>query len=55
MSQIQSITANGDSEAFIEVETTVLKNDIVEKRYKDRYLIPKEYAETLKEQIDKNQ
>jgi vancomycin resistance protein YoaR len=55
MSQIQSITDNGDSEAFIEVETTVLKNDIVEKRYKDRYLIPKEYAETLKEQIDKNQ
>jgi len=55
MSQIQSITAHGYSEAFIEVETTVLKNDRIEKRYTDRYMIPKEYVEILKEQIDKNQ
>jgi len=55
INQIQSITPNGDSEAFIEVETTVLKNNVVEKRYKDRYLIQKDYAETLKEQIAKNQ
>ena len=53
ISKIQKITNHGDSDAFIEVETIVSTNGSIEKRYKDTYLVPIEYAQILKEQNDK--
>ncbi len=54
-SKIQKITNHGNSDAFIEVETIVSTNGSIEKRYKDTYLVPIEYAQILKEQKDKKQ
>jgi len=53
-SRIQNITENGDQNAVLKVETTVIKDDKIEKKYTDTYSVPFDYARVLKKQADKN-
>ena len=49
-SRIRNIIDNGNEDAKMEVETIILLNDSIEKKYIDTYSVPANYAQVLKEQ-----